>query len=1088
MRIVHAGVYECEVIGQARFDLLGRGSTSDSRHHLLHEAPLRHLSIMTDASGSSDPAGPAAFDDDGVALRRFMALREEAQAQWRRGDAEASLRASRAALRALRGMEHGELMVPGILIGQGTLYRALGRYPQAERVLRRALRLAERMDDDLLRASVFSAQATLHAAAGRRAEAARLLRQVLAMRCRALGRRDLRTAMAANNLAVFLQENGEPERAGRLLRRVARIAEAAGESQLLLAARDNLAGVLRELGDLDGAERLYAEVLEARRRGLGNRHPDVGYSLNNLGELYRSLGRYSEAEACFREALELWRGGAAADVATVTSNLALVHDAVGERDVALRLHRQVLALRRRALGRDHADLATTLRYLGDLHRIAGELPRAERRLRTALRITAAASGEAHPDHAAVLSDLAALLGEEGRYAEAGALFRRALEIDRAALGEAHPRVAVDLANVGEAARAIGRLDEAEAAFREALARMRGDPPNAALARARLAWVAGARGDRDEAFALLRDAMEREDRLLHDVFAAAPEERRLAFLGTLRLTLFHLLSLALAPGAPDEVRGAALDAVLRRKGLGADAAAAQREVVLGSGDPSLAAAHRAYLGLRRRLAARTLDGPGVEGERAHRRRLRAWTARLRTMEGELARRVPAMRLEERLRRAGREEVAALLPAGSALVEIVRWEPIPLAPPAAGEEAERGPARYLALVVHAGRPDAVRLVDLGDADEADRAVARYRAAVEGRHAAPPVRAGEEPGAGPVEAGARGGPRAVRAALEATRHVRPPPAAEAGEGDAGEALRRAVFDPLLPALEGCGRLLLSPDGDLARLPFEALPLEGAHLLDRYRVSYLATGRDLLRLAQPPVRAGRPVVAADPDYELGRAPGAGPPLLARLEETRAEGIEVAARLGVRPLLGAEARKGRIRGRRSPRVLHLATHGFFFPDPVEDGGAGERAGRLSRAANPLVRSGVALAGAGTWLAGGTPPRGAGDGLLTAEEVAAMDLRGTRLVVLSACDTGMGEVRVGEGVFGLRRAFALAGARTLVMSLWKVPDAETRLLMGRFYDALDGGSSPAEALHAARLAVRAVRPEPYYWGAFVCQGDPGTGG
>jgi tetratricopeptide (TPR) repeat protein len=330
---------------------------------------------------------------------------------------------------------------------------------------------------------------------------------------------------------------------------VVRIAASAGEDELLLAARDNLAGAVREMGDAEGAERLYEEVLQARRRVLGERHPDVGYSLNNLGELYRSLGRYSAAEACFREALELLRGGAAAVAATVMSNLALVHDSVGDRAEALLLHRRVLALRRRALGRHHPDLATTLRYLGDLYCIAGQLVRAERRLRQALRITAAASGEDHPDPAA-------LLGDAERYAEAEPLFRRALEIDRAALVDAHPRVAVHLANVGETARATGRLDEAEAAFHEALARMRGDPPNAALARARLAWIAGACGDGDAAFALLRDAMEREDRLLHEVFAAAPEERRLAFLGTLRLTLFHLLSLASVPGAPDAVRGAA----------------------------------------------------------------------------------------------------------------------------------------------------------------------------------------------------------------------------------------------------------------------------------------------------------------------------------------------------------------------------------------------------------------------------------------------------------------------------------------------------------------------------------------------------
>src|SRR4051794_20168001 len=120
-----------------------------------------------------------------------------------------------------------------------------------------------------------------------------------------------------------------------------------------------------------------------------------------------------------------------------------------------------------------------------------------------------------------------------------------------------------------------------------------------------------------------------------------------------------------------------------------------------------------------------------------------------------------------------------------------------------------------------------------------------------------------------------------------------------------------------------------------------------------------------------------------------------------------------------------------------------------------------------------------------TPPPEAEDGLLTAEDVSGMDLLDTDLVVLSACETGLGEVKTGEGVFGLQRAFVLAGARTLVMSLWSVPDEATRELMVEFYQRLLGGEPRAEALHAAQQALRARYPDPYFWGAFVCLGDPG---
>ncbi len=131
----------------------------------------------------------------------------------------------------------------------------------------------------------------------------------------------------------------------------------------------------------------------------------------------------------------------------------------------------------------------------------------------------------------------------------------------------------------------------------------------------------------------------------------------------------------------------------------------------------------------------------------------------------------------------------------------------------------------------------------------------------------------------------------------------------------------------------------------------------------------------------------------------------------------------------------------------------------------------------------MCLAGAQTFLDGGTLPEAAEDGLLTAEDVAGMDLTDTELVVLSACDTGRGTVKVGEGVFGLRRAFAIAGVRTLVMSLWKVPDDSTRLLMVHFYEGLCSGQPRGEALRTAQRQVRDRYPDPYYWGAFILQGD-----
>ncbi|MEW6211557.1 MAG: CHAT domain-containing protein, partial [Acidobacteriota bacterium] len=382
-------------------------------------------------------------------------------------------------------------------------------------------------------------------------------------------------------------------------------------------------------------------------------------------------------------------------------------------------------------------------------------------------------------------------------------------------------------------------------------------------------------------------------------------------------------------------------------------------------------------------------------------------------------------------------------------------------------------------------------------------------------------------------------------------------------GVALRKALFDPLLNTIGNRKRLLIAPDGDLIRLPFEVLPTDhGRRLIDHYQISYLSTGRDVLRFGiASSGQSTEPLIAADPDFDLSnghQAQAASETAgiarggrvsrethvsdlkhFGQLPGTRVEGERIASMLGVEPLLGKDVLEARLKACCSPHILHLATHGFFLADQSRDqskemrglGAFGRQAGsdRMSGPGmeNPLLRSGLILAGFKTWLKGGNLPEEAEDGLLTAEDVSGLDLLATELVVLSACETGLGEARMGEGVFGLRRAFVLAGAKTLVMSLWKVPDLATAILMEHFYDNLlnrrlarneslresqfymqritvgqirerwlsdemidrlsVGNSGTKRELRELAQQPNSYRPfiDPYYWGAFICQGDPG---
>jgi hypothetical protein len=293
--------------------------------------------------------------------------------------------------------------------------------------------------------------------------------------------------------------------------------------------------------------------------------------------------------------------------------------------------------------------------------------------------------------------------------------------------------------------------------------------------------------------------------------------------------------------------------------------------------------------------------------------------------------------------------------------------------------------------------------------------------------------------------------------------------------------VLDPLASALGGRTRLFLALAGNLTCLPFEVLrQADGRPLLETHQLSYVDSGLDVLCFGvEPEEQPGAAVVAADPDFDLyltGPTPGAPgcrlapapePPRFERLTATRRAGKYFAARLGVEPWLAGTVCRARLLGLHSPRVLHLATHCVFAED-VPGGAA------------------LALTGANGYGPGCRPPAGAENGLLTATEVAGLDLRATELVVLPACDSGPSAAPAGPGVLALHRAFLQAGVAAVVSSRWKVTDFHVKELLSDFYERVLTGEPRAEALRQAQLALRARYPDrPEYWGAFVCHGDPG---
>jgi CHAT domain-containing protein len=294
------------------------------------------------------------------------------------------------------------------------------------------------------------------------------------------------------------------------------------------------------------------------------------------------------------------------------------------------------------------------------------------------------------------------------------------------------------------------------------------------------------------------------------------------------------------------------------------------------------------------------------------------------------------------------------------------------------------------------------------------------------------------------------------------------------------------LRPHLGAAERLFIAPDGALNLVPFGALVDENeAFLVQRYAMTYLTSGRDLIRLSVNAKPRTNPVVLANPDF-AGSSPKATPtgatqsssPVRGRrsaglsmsewsaLPGTANEAEALANLLGSLTLLtGSNATENALKQVRSPSLLHIATHGFFLESRHDK-------------ENPLLRSGLILSGANKLASDDQ------DGVLTALEASGLSLWGTQMVVLSACQTGLGSIRSGEGVYGLRRALVIAGSESQVMSLWQVDDEATKDLMIGFYKRLQQGLGRSDALRASQLRLL-ENPEyahPFFWASFIGSG------
>jgi tetratricopeptide (TPR) repeat protein len=969
----------------------------------------------------------------------------------------------------------------------GSLYWTMGNYAKAEPLFQRALAIKEKTLGEQNRDTAISLDslALLYRDEGDYAKAAPFAQRALAIREKTLGESHRETGVSCANVAEIYQAMGEFAKAEPLLQRAVAIFEKTLGPQHPETAisLNNLAALYGATGAYAKAESLYERSLAIREKALGPQHPDVAISLANLAAIQENLGNYAKAQALFQRALEIDEkalGPFHPHTAGRLDNLAGFYKTMGDDAKAEPLYQRALAIREKALGPQHPDVAASLNSLADFFEACGEYAKPEPLFVRALAIREKTLGPMHPETANSLNNLAELYRKTGKAAKAEPLLVRALSILETKMGPQYPGVGLILNNLAALYESMGDLAKAEPMMTRALAlreRTLGlQHPDTGTTANNLGELYAAKGDYQKAEPLLLRALaikekalgpehpdlavslanlalldidlgkrlealefcQREAKVttahLGNILSFTSEQERLAF----QKTVFPFSLPASLDSAPDiaeavlHYKGVVLDSLLEDR-LVAEASrnAAQRKVI----DQLRAARQRLTQLLME--ASKNLSPEAMRGREAERE---ARAREVEQLEGGLARAVAGLGKARRALSVTVGQAQSALASDQALVELLRY----------GRYLGNGKweAHYGAVVVGAE----VRWVPLGVAAEIEKDVRIYGKSVRGQT--------DE--------------TALRAVLMRLY----------------ERLW-APIDAALPA--GVKTIILSPDSDLNFVSFVTLLAPDERFLgEKYSIRYAASGRDLLREIAPSKGKGMTVFGG-PDFG-GRAKAAAGYFLLPLPGAAAECAALktqneSAGISVQDFTGPAATEAQLKRTVSPRVLHLATHGFFLPEDLNDdpsshgnsgmggvthppGGDQKPKGLLQ---NPMIRSGLALTGAqrtlDAWARGEAPPSD-NDGVVTAEEVGGLKLQGTWLVTLSACDTGVGEARAGEGVMGLRRGFIQAGAQNLLMTLWPISDDTTVKIMLDFYDrALKSGNAPQALADTQREWLVKLRKE-----------------
>jgi tetratricopeptide (TPR) repeat protein/CHAT domain-containing protein len=955
------------------------------------------------------------------------------------------------------------------------LYSEIRQYEKAQSLYEKALKINRKVfgEEHLEVATSLNNLANFHSQMGQYKKAQPLYEQALKIRQKLLGKEHPDIATSLNNLAFLFYEMGQFEEVQSLYEQSLKIyIQAFGQDHPEVATSlNNLAIFYSQMGQYEKARSLIEQSLEIRRKVLGKDHSDVAASLSDLALLYSDIGQYEKALAFNEQALKINRKVFSEEhynVSTSLNNLGILYFSLGQYDKAQSYCEQALIISKKVLGEDHPDLTISLNNLALIYSDIGQYEKAQSYFEQALKIVNKLLGKDHPKAAIILCNLASLYHTMGQYEKALELGNQALEITREVLGEEHTEVATILNNLARIYSDIGQYEKANLFSEQSLKINRKVLGNENIelltSLSNLALHCSQIGQFDKALSLFKESLDLTNKQLTNTLPSLSEDGKIAFVEQVIVNYEIYDGFLLSTETKFKSPTFSFDNNLFLNNLTLRSNETMRSSILNSSDSILIEDFQNWQGFKRHYAnAQSMSLDEIKNKNID---IKALEDSIETKERSLSLRSQVFQTEQEKLQLNFETVKSRLGKDEAFLMFHSFDYY-------NGKSWTDSVLYTVFVVCPNQKEPL-LVELFEQSQLDSLTK------------------------------------VDDVFSMMDKLYQP---------SDSALYNLVWKSIAGYLGDAKKVYIAPSGQLHKLAFAAIGDGAGHVLsDKYEIHQVLSAQDFVYPSNPVVfnkddkstttsialfggikyeqsnttASAKDSVLFSPLSLLSKDLNRGNSFeYLPATQKEIESIQSQFNQNNKTTLsysGSEATEASLRsleGDKAPKILHIATHGYFAPDPEEDHNKIQlqmmgQENRFTASDNPLLRSGLMMAGSNASWKGTVTLPSEEDGILTAQEVSNLNLLNTQLVVLSACETGLGDIKGREGVFGLQRAFRLAGAKYLLLSLWSIPDEETSEYMQLFYAEVLKQNDISKAYKTTQSSMRQKYPNsPMKWAGMV---------